>query len=162
MINEELIQAVYLVLSQAIRIGVVKTTDPDNMTVRVVFEDADGMESYDLKVLAVKTHKDKDYYMPDPGEEVLCVCLPFGQEQGFVLGAFYSRVDTPPVRSQDKRHMRFEDGTFWEYDRKMHHGVLDLRECDGVLEIFTGTSHVRIQPDRIFIRADRIDENDDR
>lgn len=162
MLNEELIQAVYLVLSQAIRIGIVTKTDPGKKTVRALFNDADQMESYDLKVLAHKTHLDKCYWMPDVGEQVLCICLPFGHEQGFVLGAFYSKEDTVPVVSQDKRHVLFNDGTFFEYDRAEHHGVLDMTACDGVFEIFTGTTHIRIEPHHIYLRADRIDENDDR
>lgn len=162
MINDELIQGVYMILAQAIRVGVVTSTDPDAGTARVIFHDADGMESYDLKVLHPKTHRDKFYFMPDPGEQVLCLCLPFGHEQGFILGAFYSQADKTPVQSQDKRHVLFDDGTFWEYDRKTHHGVLDMREPGGVLEIFTGTTHIRITPEAIWLRADDIYENDDR
>ena len=58
--------------------------------------------------------------MPDVGEHVLCAFLPIGVEQGFVLGALFSRADATPVADQDKRHVEFEDGTWLQYDRKAH------------------------------------------
>jgi phage baseplate assembly protein V len=90
---------------------VVTELDPDKATVRCKFNDSDGLTSYWLRVLHHKTHQDKSYWMPDIGEQVLCICLPNGQEQGFMLGAFYSEVDTcEEFSSPDKDHKQYKDG----------------------------------------------------
>jgi len=107
-------------MQSMVKTGVVASTDPASGTARVELSDEDGLISFDLGVLVRKTHRDKDYWMPDVGDQVLCLFLPFGLEQGFVLGAFYSGPDAVPVSSQDKRHVLFEDGTWLEYDRKSH------------------------------------------
>lgn len=107
-------------LSRLIRVGEVVGVDEKRGSVRVVFDDADGVVSYDLPVLFEKTHADKCIHMPDMGEHVTCVFLPNGQEEGFVLGAFYSKGDAVPVASRDKRHVRFKDGSWFEYDRSSH------------------------------------------
>jgi phage baseplate assembly protein V len=107
------------VLKNLIRVGRVSAVDPVNATARVVFE-AHGLVSYDLPVLQRQTLRNKDYYLPDVGEHVVCIFLPTGNAEGFVLGAIYSREDQPPAASADKRMVRFEDGTSVEYDRASH------------------------------------------
>lgn len=113
-------------LAQAIRVGEVVSTDPASATVRVKIHDADGLVTYPLRVLQHKTLHDQQYWMPDVNEHVMCLFLPYGAEQGFVLGAFYSAADTPPVSSQDKDHTVYKDGTWHEYDRDEHklHGEI--------------------------------------
>lgn len=107
-------------VSAAVRVGIVESTNPEAATVRVKIPDLDDLISYDLQVLQRKTLKDKDYWMPDLQEEVFCLFLGNGLETGFVLGALYNKEDAPPVASQDKRHVTFEDGTQLEYDRRAH------------------------------------------
>ncbi len=102
-----------------IRVGRVSSINPNMATARVVFE-AQGIVSYDLPVLQHQTLKNKDYYMPDIGEHVVCLFLPTGNAEGFILGAIYSDEDRPPVNSQDKRVIQFEDGTQIEYNRSSH------------------------------------------
>lgn len=108
------------VLKNVARVGRVSSINPGDGTVRVVFEDRQDMVSYDLPVIVRQSLKNKDYFMPDVGEQVLCLFLPSGNAQGFILGAFYSDEDLPPVTDQGKRHVRFEDGTSIEYDRTTH------------------------------------------
>lgn len=103
-----------------VRVGTVVSTDPAAGTVRVQLGDADNLVSYDLPVMQRQTLKNKDYSMPDVGEHVVCAFLPFGVEQGFLLGSIFSRADATPVADQDKRHVEFEDGTWLQYDRKAH------------------------------------------
>ncbi len=104
-------------LERLIRIGIVTQVYPERGTVRVKFDDLDGVVSYELPVVVRKTYKDKDYWMPDVGEQVLCLFLPYGVEQGFVIGSFYSKADTVPVSDQNVRRINFSDGTIVEYDR---------------------------------------------
>jgi phage baseplate assembly protein V len=107
-------------LNQTVRVGQVTSIDTAAGTARVILPDSDGVASYDLPVLFQKTQNDKYYTMPDIGEQVLCIFLPNGQEQGFILGSFFSGPDSVPVTSPDKTHIRFKDGTWLEYDRRAH------------------------------------------
>ncbi len=107
-------------LNHSMRVGVVTSRDPERMTVRVQVRDQDDFTSYDLPVVVRKTKDDKDYCLPDVGEHVVCLFQSYGQEQGFCLGAFFSDADTTPVQSGDKRHVKFKDGTWIEYDRENH------------------------------------------
>jgi len=108
------------VIRELVRVGVVTNVYPERGTVRVRLVDADDQVSYELPVLFRKTMKDKEYWMPDVGEQVVCLFSGQGLEQGFVLGAIYSKKDSVPVASRDKWHVKFEDGTVIEYDRKEH------------------------------------------
>lgn len=86
---------------------------------RVAFPDRDQMLSYWLPVVVFKTQNDKGYWLPDLGEQVVCL-MDEHDEAGAVLGAIYSVVDTPPVQSADKCHFSFKDGASFEYDRAAH------------------------------------------
>jgi phage baseplate assembly protein gpV len=101
------------------RVGIVKEQDSAQARVRVVFEEFDQMLSYWLQVLASKTQDDKSYWMPDVGEQVVCL-MDERDEAGVVLGAIYSAADIPPVDSSDKYHLAFKDDTSIEYDRVAH------------------------------------------
>jgi phage baseplate assembly protein V len=115
---QEKVEKLEKLLMRLIRIGIVTQVNPEKGSVRVKLPDADGEISDELPVLFKKTGKDKDYWMPDIGEHVLCVFLPYGPEQGFVIGAFYSEVDKVPVTDKNKKRIAFEDGTYMEYDKK--------------------------------------------
>ncbi|MBD5640941.1 MAG: phage baseplate assembly protein V, partial [Desulfovibrio sp.] len=72
-----------------------------------------------LPVLCPRACEDMQYDLPDIGDQVLCLFLPYGLEQGFVIGAMYGKK-APPVQSGDKWHRVFKDGTTLEYDRAEH------------------------------------------
>lgn len=132
-------------MRQMVRIGKVTTVYPDRSRVRVRVPDADSLVSYELPVLSQKTQDDKFYALPDVGEQVVCVFLPYGLEQGFVVGAFFSQADTVPVNDQDKYHIRFKDGTTVEYDRRRHQLTVDcVREI-----VVRAASHVQVLAARI-------------
>jgi phage baseplate assembly protein V len=133
------------VLKNLARVGRVSSINPANATVRVVFEDRENMVSYDLPVIVRQSMRNKDYWLPDVGEQVLCLFLPSGNAQGFVLGAFYSDEDLPPVNDANKRHVRFDDGTSVEYDRKSHR--LSIR-CKGDIDI-EAQGNIRLAGGRI-------------
>jgi len=101
------------------RVGLVRQQDLQSARVRVAFPDRDQMLSYWLPVLFLKTQNDKSYWIPDIGEQVVCL-MDEHDEAGTVLGAIYSSADTPPVQSADKYHMSFKDGASVEYDRAAH------------------------------------------
>ncbi len=123
---EKRIAALEARVDQMIRTGTVVSVDMTAGTVRVQCQDADGLSTFHLPVLFRKTLADKEYVMPDVGEHVLCVFLPFGLSQGFVVGAFYSSVDAVPVVSMDKWHIRFKNGATLEHDRNSGRFSMDL------------------------------------
>ena len=136
-------------LQHTIRAGKVTRTYPDKGTVRVQFEDADELVSYELPVLySGRPLKDKSYNIPDVGEHVVCNFQGHGQEQGFVMGCIYSKPDKVPVKSQDKYHHQFNDGTTIEYDRNNNH--LEINVQGSITIQATG---------KIIIKGQRIDLN---
>jgi phage baseplate assembly protein gpV len=120
------------------RLGIVKTQDAANARVRVVFAEFDQMLSYWLPVVVPKTQNDKAYWLPDIGEQVVCL-MDERDEAGVVLGAIYSKVDSTPVQSADKYHLGFKDGTSMEYDRAAH--VLALSFMDGTAIKYDAGTH---------------------
>ena len=110
------------------RVGIVKIQDTAHARVRVVFPDRDQMESWWLPVIFAKTQNDKMYWMPDIGEQVICMMDEY-DEDGAVVGAIYSSADTPPVTSADKLHWTSKDGAAFEYDRSSH--ALQMTIPDG-------------------------------
>ncbi|GAV24814.1 baseplate assembly protein [Carboxydothermus islandicus] len=107
------------ILKNLIKIGRVSSVNPNTATARVLFE-AQGLVSHDLPVLQRQTLRNKDYWLPDVGEYVVCIFLPTGNADGFILGSIYSDDDQLPASSKDKRVILFEDGTKLEYDRASH------------------------------------------
>lgn len=127
-----------------IRIGQVITTDPEKHTVRVLFE-AENELSYDLPVLVHNTYANHDYAMPDVGDDVLCLFLPEGPEDGFVLGSFYAGEVTPPTTNEDIRCVQFQDDTMVSYNRASHEldikiGQTSIHADQEKLNINTNTS----------------------
>jgi phage baseplate assembly protein V len=139
------------------RIGIVTDQDLAQGRVRVRFPDRDQMRSYWLQVVVPKSLADKVFWMPDAGEQVVCL-MDECDEAGAVLGAVYSSVDAPPVQSPDKFHLRFHDGTIIEYDRAAH--ALTIHLCAGAsatvnapagIVFESGTSQVSINPGGVAI-----------
>ena len=111
--NEKTIQNLF-------RVGKVSSVNPDNDTVRVVFPDKNNMVTAELPVLNRGSKVVKDYWLPDIGEQVLCLFLPNGNSQGFCVGSYFSDVDAPVVMDANIRRQDFGDGTYIEYNRSTH------------------------------------------
>ena len=108
-------------MAQMIRVGFVNARQPETMRVKVTLKDTTTAELVTdwLPVLCPRACADMHYDLPDIGDQVLCLFLPYGLEQGFVIGSMYGKR-TPPVQSGDKWHRVFRDGTILEYDRAAH------------------------------------------
>ena len=102
------------------KIGEVSSVDPVKCTARVVFDDEDSINSYDLPIMQRNTFGNQDFQCPDVGEDVLVMFLGPGQEDGFIIGSFYAGEVTPPESSTEKRTVVFKDGTRFSYDRSTH------------------------------------------
>lgn len=122
-------------MQNAFRIGRISSVYPKKCTARVLFEDKGKSVSDELAVMVRGSQEAKDYWMPSLGEQVLCV-FPSGTTEGYILGTMYNDEDKPPVSSGDKRHLRFEDGGFIEYDSKTHQLIFDFSKVSGATVIF--------------------------
>lgn len=121
-----------------LRFGEVVKQDLDGVRVQVEFKERDGVVSPWLMVPQRGTKDNKFYDVPDLGSHVACL-LDEHDEEGLVLGAVYSDVDEAPVKSGDKWHVTFKDGTKLEYDRASHELTVDapdgkvLIKCPAVM-----------------------------
>lgn len=138
------------ILNRLIKISEVSSINPAAGTARVVFDDDDSVVSYDLPVLQRNTIANRDYAMPDIGEDVLCIFLPSGPEDGFVLGSFYADEISPPESSGDKRTVVFSDDTRISYDRATHELSITI---GGTSVVANGDSIAAATPQEISAKA---------
>lgn len=108
-------------IKRLIRVGTVSSVNAAAGTVRVAFAAQDDMVTYELPVITRGSKNNKDYWLPDVDEQVLCLFLPNtsgrGVRDGFVLGTFYSSVDAPVENSGDVHAVKYGDGTIIKHDR---------------------------------------------
>ncbi|MBO7173834.1 MAG: phage baseplate assembly protein V [Burkholderiaceae bacterium] len=114
-------------LNGLIKIGEVSSINPTQGTARVLFDDDDSIVSFDLQVLQRNTFKNRDYAMPDVGEDVLCLFLPTGTEEGFILGSVYAGEVSPKESTGDIRSVVFADGTRIAYDRSAGELTIEIK-----------------------------------
>ena len=93
-------------LSTMVRVGRVSSVDADKHAVRVLFDDADGLVSYDLAMVATRPD---DYSLPAKDTAVLCLMLPGPSGLGFVLGCIYTDADAPPLSAAGARSVAGDD-----------------------------------------------------
>lgn len=142
-----------------LKFGTVAAVDEKTMRVRVRLPELDNLRTAWLPVLARKSKRDKDYWLPDLGEHV-AVLLDARGEDGVVLGAIFSEADAVPVASRDKWHRRFADGALIEYDRAAHHYLVDV-PAGGEITLRCGASTITITSDGVKAKGPRIDLNEE-
>lgn len=71
------------------KVGRVSSVNASEGTVRVIFEDRDNSISNDLPLLEIAS-------TPNVNDQVLCLFLGNGIEDGYCLGGFYSNENPPP------------------------------------------------------------------
>lgn len=126
-------------IKRLIRVGTVSSVNAAAGTVRVAFAAQDDMVTYELPVITRGSKNNKDYWLPDVDEQVLCLFLPNisgrGVCEGFVLGTFYSSVDAPVENSGDVHAVKYGDGTIIKHDRRT--GKLTIN-ATGDIDIIAG------------------------
>lgn len=126
-------------IKRLIRVGTVSNVNAAEGTVRVAFAAQDDMVTYELPVITRGSKNNKDYWLPDVDEQVLCLFLPNvsgrGVCEGFVLGTFYSSVDAPVENSGDVHAVKYGDGTIIKHDRST--GKLTIN-ATGDIDIIAG------------------------
>ncbi|APV88230.1 phage baseplate assembly protein V [Salmonella enterica] len=148
--------------------GIISDIDEVKVCVRVTLPECDNLRTHWLPILQRNTQNNKDYWLPDVGEQVE-VLLDDNGEDGVVLGAVYSSVDTAPVASLDKRYVQFADGAAFEYDRKEHQLTINGGIEKIVIEVknsisattqkveITASDSVTVTTSKATVRADTID-----
>lgn len=122
-----------------IKIGEVSSIDPAKCTARVVFDDEDSIVSYDLPVLQRNTLKNRDFAMPDIGEDAIVLFFGEGQEDGVIIGSIYAGEVTPPESTEDRRTVVFDDDTRVCYDRQEHKLTVTIEGTEIVFNRQDGT-----------------------
>lgn len=132
-------------IKNIIRIGRVSSIDVSTNTARVAFSDKDDLVSGNLMIINRGSMVDKDYWIPDIDEQVLCLMLPNksgrGLNEGFILGSFFSKEDKPQERSADVRAIKFGDGTVIKHDRST--GNLTINATGDISIVAAGTLTIR-------------------
>ena len=98
-----------------LKFGTVTNINPLMAKARVQFAE-DNITSYWLPILQKKTLKDKYYSVVDIGEQVACL-MDENSEDGVILGAIYTNLDEVPAISNLQHLIKFEDGSFIEFNR---------------------------------------------
>lgn len=104
------------------RVGIVQAQDVigPHCRVRVTFRERNQMISWWLPIIRHGAQNDKDFWIPDIGEQVGCL-MDDHDEDGCVLGTFFSQPDhTQNGMTGDKRNLTVKDGAVFEYDRNSH------------------------------------------
>ena len=132
-------------IKNIIRIGRVSSIDVSTNTARVAFSDKDDLVSGNLMIVNRGSMVDKDYWIPDIYEQVLCLMMPNksgqGLNEGFIIGSFFSAEDGPQERSADVRAIKFGDGTVIKHDRST--GNLTINATGDISIIAAGTLTIR-------------------
>ena len=132
-------------IKNIIRIGRVSSVDVNTNTARVAFSDKDDLVSGNLMIINRGSMVDKDYWIPDIDEQVLCLMMPNksgqGLNEGFIIGSFFSKEDEPQERSADVRAIKFGDGTVIKHDRST--GNLTINATGDISIVAAGTLTIR-------------------
>ncbi|MEG1413469.1 MAG: phage baseplate assembly protein V [Acidaminococcaceae bacterium] len=113
---------------KGVRVGIISTVTPENMTARVAFPDeidtASGKElvSGELVVLGRGTRGTKDFWMPNVGDQVVCLFPENGKNAGYIAGTIFNAQDRPPEGAGKGKLILEHDGDM-------------LINCTGVIKI---------------------------
>lgn len=115
-----------------LKYGLIKEIDANKGLVKVSFDDDEIVSGW-LPVLKQGTKSNKYFHIFDSGEHVACM-MDEHCENGVVLGAIYSKDETPgSVKGADIAGVVFSDGTVVKYDRSSH--KMTIQVASGNVEI---------------------------
>ena len=87
-------------IKRLIRVGTVSSVNAAAGTVRVAFAAQDDMVTYELPVITRGSKNNKDYWLPDVDEQVLCLFLPNTSGRGVCDGFVMRRWKTAAMYMQ--------------------------------------------------------------
>lgn len=107
-----------IIVNRVVRHGVVVGVNPSSCSVSVDVPDGvGGTETLTVPVMVKQAFTNKDYWIPEAGEKVVCVFYPPECTSGACLGGVYES-SSPPASSADVRMVKFNDSTEIKYDRR--------------------------------------------
>lgn len=133
---QDMTEAERRIANVAILARVVKI-DPQRARVKVK---AGPLESNWLPWTTPRAGKDRLWWMPEEGEQVLVIAPGGDLEQGVVVGSLFQQAFPPPADRADIMRIVWQDGTTVEYDRASHKLTV---HCVGAIEI-TATGPVSV------------------
>lgn len=116
-----------------LKFGTVTNINPLTAKARVQFSD-DNIISYWLPIIQHKTLKDKFYSMLDVGEQVACL-MDENSEDGVILGSIYTSLDSVPGISKEQHLIKFEDGSFIEYNKESQMLTIVVKTLNVIADI---------------------------
>lgn len=123
-------------IKNLVRVGEVSTVNPAKMTATVIFREKGSMVSGELKIITFGSQQTKFFWLPVPGEPVICLMLPNNStslNQGFIMGSYYTEKNLPNENmGEGKRVLDFGDGTVISYDRNSKELLIN---CAGGVKI---------------------------
>ena len=124
-------------LRAMVRVGKVSSLYPERNTAKVTFEDKDSNVSQELNILNRGAARNKDYWMPDVEDEVVCLFAMNDKNlsTGWIVGAHFSEKHPPQAKSADVMRLDFADGGYVEYDRAK--SSMEIH-CPGTIRITAG------------------------
>lgn len=101
-------------MANLLRVGVVAELDAPAARVRV--QSGQLLTAW-LPWFTRRAGQDRDWWAPEPGEQVMLLCPDGDLAQGVVLPAIYRAAHPAPGDRPTLRRVEFADGGFLEYDR---------------------------------------------
>jgi len=128
-------------------VGVVTQMNDDDTKAKVRFGD---IETGFLRILARKSHKNKDFWPYDKNEQVLVLALDGELSQGVIIGTLPKDEDAP---KKGARFIEYEDGTSLEYDKKAHELRVKMAQ-NGKIKV-SGASLVSLEAQNVEVKANK-------
>ncbi|SMO74556.1 phage baseplate assembly protein V [Balnearium lithotrophicum] len=145
------IEKLFQLVMNIVKVGIVKHYNPENHTAVVEFKDFDCVVSRELQIAETFTYQNKTYFPLREGQKVICLLLPqSGTTDGFIIGTVYDEDNQPPVKDENKFHVKFEDGTVLEYDTANHKLYADVK---GNVEIEVSGHMSAVVKDDVLIKS---------
>lgn len=98
-----------------------------------------------LPILVFNSMENKDFHLPDIGEDVLCFFGSAGMEDGYIIGSIYAGEIEPPNSSTDVRMVKFSDGSYFKFDRS-----------GSIFECSIGTTKIELQKNQVSIETSQL------
>lgn len=117
-----------------LKFGTVTNINPLTARAKVQFAE-DNMSSYWLPIIQKKTLKDKYYAVVDIGEQVACL-MDENSEDGVILGAIYTSLESVPVSSKDQNMIKFSDGSLIEYNKETKTLTISAKTVNIIADVY--------------------------
>lgn len=106
----------------------------DYAAARLIVADGDWQSGW-LPFTTYRAGGNRDWWVPEVGEQVVVICPSGDPEQGIVNGSLFCDDAPAPAASAEIRRMTFADGLVIEHDRARNRTVIDALPNEGTVII---------------------------